>query len=158
MKPFLEAVIDVYFILKSKQKKPFALSFNCAASALLPLVVWWGCEILDLPPSAPEALGLGEVGHTLSTLTAGLYVPDSKYTYCLRKVSKCGVLSLAQALLSSFPQVSLCSVIPGAYFNGYLLSGASVTDDSLAFQVPIRIYVTCGPSAELQCLQTGFVA
>lgn len=39
MKPLLEAVTEVYFILKSEQKKPFALSFNCAASALLPLVV-----------------------------------------------------------------------------------------------------------------------
>lgn len=76
MKPLLEAVIDVYFILKSKQKEPFALSFKCADGALLPIVVWWGCEILELPLSAPEALGLGEVGHTLSTLTAGLYVPD----------------------------------------------------------------------------------
>lgn len=121
MKPLLEAVIEVDFILKSKQKKPFALSFNCTASALLPLVVWWGCEILDLPPGDPEyrALGLGgEAGHTVSTLRAGLCVPDSKYAYCLGKVSKCSTLSLAQALLSSFPpQVSLCSVIPGAYFN-----------------------------------------
>lgn len=119
MKPLLEAVIEVHFILKSKQKKPFALSFNCAASALLPLVVWWGCEIPDLPPGAPEyqALGLGEAGHTVSTLTAGLCVPESKYAYCLGKVSERSTLSLAQALLSSFPQVSLCFVIPGAYFN-----------------------------------------
>lgn len=88
MKPLLEAVIDVYFILKSKQKEPFALGFNCAASALLPIVVWWGCEILDLPPSAPEAFGLGEAGHTLSRLQqACMCQIDSKYTYCLRKVS-----------------------------------------------------------------------
>lgn len=128
MKPLLEAVIEVDFILKSKQKKPFALSFNCAASALLPLVVWWGCEILDLPPGALEyqALGLGEVGHTVSTLTAGIRVPGSKYTYCLGKVSVARCHSLK--LLSSFPQVSLCSVIPGAYFNRYLLPGGSVTD------------------------------
>lgn len=117
LKPLLEAVIEVDFILKSKQKKPFAFSFNCAASALLPLVVWWGCEILDLPTGALEyqALGLGEEGHSVSTLTAGLCVPDSKYAYCLGKVSVAH--SHLLKLSSSFPQVSLCSVIPGAYFN-----------------------------------------
>lgn len=101
MKLLLEAVIEVYFILKYKQKKPFALSFNCAASALLPLVVWWGCEILDLPPGAPEyqALGLGELGHTLSTLTAGLCVPDSKYAYCLKKVSRCSTLTHSSSVV-----------------------------------------------------------
>lgn len=63
--------------------------------------MWWGCEILDLPPGALEyqALGLGEVGHTVSTLTAGLRVPGSKYAYCLGKVSKCRALSLAQAVV-----------------------------------------------------------
>lgn len=66
--------MEVDFILKSKQKKPFALSFNFAANALLPLVMWCGCEILDLPPGAPEY----QVGHTLSTLAAGLCVPDNK--------------------------------------------------------------------------------
>lgn len=118
-KPLLEAVIEVDFIIKSEQKKPFALRFNCTASAVLPLVVWWGCELLNLPPDAPEhqALGLGEVGHAVSTPTTGLCVPDSKYAYCWGKVSKCSALSLARALLLSFPQVSLCFVIPGAYFN-----------------------------------------
>lgn len=45
-----------------------------AATALLPPVVWWGCE--DLTPGAPEyqAIALGEVGHIQSTHRAGLCV------------------------------------------------------------------------------------
>lgn len=42
------------------------------------------------------ALGLGEVGHTVSTLIAGLCVPHGKYACCLGKVGKCCTLSLAK--------------------------------------------------------------
>lgn len=118
-KPLLAARIEVYFTLKSRKSSfPVVLT---AASALLPPVVWWGCEIVDLPPGAPEyqAIGLGEVGHTLSTLGAGL---------CVQVVPKRHALSVAQALWSSSPQVSLCYVIPGADFNWNLLLGASVAD------------------------------
>lgn len=59
--------------------------------------MWWGCEIVDLPLGAPEyqAIGLGEVGHTLSTLGAGL---------CVQVVPKCHALSVTQALGSSSPR------------------------------------------------------